>query len=265
MPLVECVPNFSEGRDPAVIAAIRDAIAATTGAHVLDVSSDASHNRTVITFVASLEAAVPAALAAMREARERIDLTKHQGEHPRIGATDVVPFIPLDGATMDDCIALARELGERAYRELGIPVVGIETREETPTLSLAKGMRIPVIIGSATSQETLRRAGLRGARAIVAASSHENDNIAISIVAGAIAPEINIVLRAGTDDAINETRSLFHIGAAVDANALTAAMVAHTMTAAVPYAVTHGGAGIVAIDDAGTVVATYPVAAHCNC
>ena len=157
-------------------------------------------------------------------------------------------------------LRLAQEI-----RELGIPVVGIETREETPTLSLAKGMRIPVIIGSATSQETLRRAGLRGARAIVAASSHENDNIAISIVAGAIAPEINIVLRAGTDDAINETRSLFHIGAAVDANALTAAMVAHTMTAAVPYAVTHRGAGIVAIDDAGTVVATYPVAAHCNC
>lgn len=122
MPLVECVPNFSEGRDPQVIAAIRDAIAATPGAHVLDVSSDASHNRTVITFVAELASAVPAALAAMRVARDRIDLTRHQGEHPRIGATDVVPFIPLDGATMADCIALARELGERAARELGIPV-----------------------------------------------------------------------------------------------------------------------------------------------
>jgi glutamate formiminotransferase / formiminotetrahydrofolate cyclodeaminase len=122
VPLVECVPNFSEGRDPEVIAAIREAIATTVGAHVLDVSSDPSHHRTVITFVASLEAAVPAALAAMRVARDRIDLTAHQGEHPRIGATDVVPFIPLDGATMDDCIALARELGERAYRELGVPV-----------------------------------------------------------------------------------------------------------------------------------------------
>ena len=130
--LVECVPNFSEGRDPAVVGAIRDVIAATSGARVLDVSSDASHNRTVITFVASLEAAVPAALAAMREARDRIDLTKHQGEHPRIGATDVVPFIPLDGATMDDCIALARELGERAYRELGIPVYLYERAATTP-------------------------------------------------------------------------------------------------------------------------------------
>lgn len=99
---------------------------------MLDVSSDPSHHRTVITFVASLEAAVPAALAAMRVARERIDLTQHQGEHPRIGATDVVPFIPLDGATMDDCIALARELGERAARELDVPVYLYERAATTP-------------------------------------------------------------------------------------------------------------------------------------
>ncbi len=99
---------------------------------MLDVSSDPSHHRTVITFVASLEAAVPAALAAMRVARERIDLTQHQGEHPRIGATDVVPFIPLDGATMDDCIALARELGERAARELDVPVFLYERAATTP-------------------------------------------------------------------------------------------------------------------------------------
>jgi glutamate formiminotransferase/formiminotetrahydrofolate cyclodeaminase len=130
--LVECVPNFSEGRDPVVIAALRDAIATTPGAHVLDVSSDPSHHRTVITFVASLEAAVPAALAAMRVARDRIDLTSHRGEHPRIGATDVVPFIPLDGATMDDCVALARELGQRAFAELGIPVYLYERAASTP-------------------------------------------------------------------------------------------------------------------------------------
>lgn len=132
MSLVECVPNFSNGRDPEVIGAIRDAIADTPGATVLDVSSDPSHNRTVITFVASLDAAVPAALAAMRVARDRIDLTKHQGEHPRIGATDVVPFIPLEGATMDDCVALARELGAKAYGELGIPVYLYERAATTP-------------------------------------------------------------------------------------------------------------------------------------
>ncbi len=132
MPFVECVPNFSEGRDPAVIAAIRDAIAGVTGAHVLDVSSDPSHHRTVITFVAPLEVAVNAAFAGVREATTRIDLTKHVGEHPRLGATDVVPFIPLDGVTMDDCIALARELGERVARELSIPVYLYERAAKSP-------------------------------------------------------------------------------------------------------------------------------------
>ena len=132
MPLVEIVPNFSEGRDQSVIDAIRDAIANTPGAHVLDVSSDPSHNRTVVTAVATLDAAVPAAFAAMKVARDRIDLTKHQGEHPRIGATDVVPFVPLDGTTMDDCIALARELGARAATELGIPVYLYERAATTP-------------------------------------------------------------------------------------------------------------------------------------
>lgn len=132
MPFVECVPNFSEGRDPAVIAAIRDAIAKVTGAHVLDVSSDPSHHRTVITFVAPLEVAVNAAFAGIREATARIDLTKHVGEHPRLGSTDVVPFIPLDGVTMDDCVALARELGERVARELSIPVYLYERAAQTP-------------------------------------------------------------------------------------------------------------------------------------
>lgn len=131
MSLVECVPNFSEGRDPDTIAAIRAAIADTPGAHVLDVSSDPSHNRTVVTFVASLDAAANAAFAAMQVARDRINLTTHRGEHPRIGATDVVPFIPLDGATMDDCIQLARELGARAASELGIPVYLYERAANT--------------------------------------------------------------------------------------------------------------------------------------
>jgi glutamate formiminotransferase/formiminotetrahydrofolate cyclodeaminase len=120
--LIECVPNFSEGRRPEVIAAIRDAIAAVTGVTVLDVSSDESHNRSVITFVAPIERAVDGAFAGIREARDRIDLREHTGEHPRIGATDVVPFVPLDGTTMDECVALARQLGERVGRELEIPV-----------------------------------------------------------------------------------------------------------------------------------------------
>jgi glutamate formiminotransferase / formiminotetrahydrofolate cyclodeaminase len=122
MRLVECVPNFSEGRRPDVVAKIRDAIAAVEGIAVLDVSSDASHNRTVITFVAPIEKAVDAAYAGIQAASQHIDLTKHSGEHPRMGASDVVPFIPLEGTTMEDCIVLARALGEKVGRDLGIPV-----------------------------------------------------------------------------------------------------------------------------------------------
>jgi glutamate formiminotransferase/formiminotetrahydrofolate cyclodeaminase len=120
--LVECVPNFSEGRDPATIDQLRAAIVAVPGVTLLDVQTDASHNRSVFTFVAPPAAAAEAALAAMRVATVRIDLTKHEGEHPRMGATDVVPFVPVRGVTMDECVALARQLGERAAKELGLPV-----------------------------------------------------------------------------------------------------------------------------------------------
>lgn len=133
MKLVECVPNFSEGRRPEVVQAIRDAIAAVDGVSVLDVSSDASHNRSVITFIAPVESAVDAAFAGIGTAAKHIDLCKHTGEHPRIGATDVVPFIPLEGSTMEDCIALARSLGERVGRELQIPVYLYERAATTPT------------------------------------------------------------------------------------------------------------------------------------
>src|SRR5436190_15776 len=132
MKLVECVPNFSEGRRPEVVAAIRDAIAAVDGVVVLDVSSDTSHNRTVITLVVPVDRAVEAAFAGIRAARERIDLDQHTGEHPRMGAADVVPFIPLEGTTMEDCIVLARALGERVGRELEIPVFLYERAATRP-------------------------------------------------------------------------------------------------------------------------------------
>jgi len=132
MKLIECVPNFSEGRRPDVVAAIRDAIAAVPGAYLLDASSDASHNRSVITFVADIAIVADAAFAGIREAQRQIDLTQHSGEHPRMGAADVVPFIPLEGSTMEDCIALARQLGERVGRELGIPVFLYERAATRP-------------------------------------------------------------------------------------------------------------------------------------
>jgi glutamate formiminotransferase/formiminotetrahydrofolate cyclodeaminase len=122
MKLVECVPNFSEGRRPEIVKTIRDAIAAVEGVVVLDVSSDTSHNRTVITFVVPVERAVDAAFAGIATARKHIDLNHHTGEHPRMGATDVVPFVPLEGSTMEDCIVLARTLGQRVGTELEIPV-----------------------------------------------------------------------------------------------------------------------------------------------
>lgn len=121
-PLVECVPNFSEGRDRATLDALRAAITAVSGVKLLDVEADASHHRSVFTFVAPPDAAAEAALAAMRVARDRIDLTRHHGEHPRMGATDVVPFVPVRDVTMDDCVALAKRFAERAARELEIPI-----------------------------------------------------------------------------------------------------------------------------------------------
>src|SRR2546430_2496863 len=121
-PLVECVPNFSEGRDAATLEALRTALTTVPGVRLLDVQADTSHNRSVFTFVGPPDAAVEAALSAMRVATERIDLTKHRGEHPRMGATDVVPFIPVRDVTMDQCVALARRFGERAAAELLIPI-----------------------------------------------------------------------------------------------------------------------------------------------
>lgn len=132
MSLVECVPNFSEGRRPEVIAAIRDAIAGVQDVVILDVSSDASHNRTVVTFVAPVGRAVDAAFAGIAKATDLIDLGQHRGEHPRLGATDVCPFIPLEGTSMEDCIVLARTLGERVGTELRVPVFLYERAATRP-------------------------------------------------------------------------------------------------------------------------------------
>jgi glutamate formiminotransferase/formiminotetrahydrofolate cyclodeaminase len=120
--LVECVPNFSEGRDRAVIDAIADAIRSAPGCSLLDVDPGASTNRTVYTLVGAPEAVVEGALAGARVARQRIDMRRQHGEHPRVGALDVCPFVPVSGVTMDDCVALANAFGRRAAEELGVPV-----------------------------------------------------------------------------------------------------------------------------------------------
>ncbi len=120
--LVECVPNFSEGSDPAVIAALQDAARSVEGARLLDTHSDSDHNRTVLTIVGAPGAVAEAAFRAVREAAARIDLRAHRGVHPRIGAADVVPFVPLGDAPMAVCVELARALGARLGAELGLPV-----------------------------------------------------------------------------------------------------------------------------------------------
>lgn len=120
--IVECVPNFSNGRDPEVYGRIVEAIRSVNSVQVLDVSADPDHNRTVVTFVGMPEDVVEAGYRGIAAAQELIDLDRHQGEHPRIGATDVFPFIPVRGVTMDDCVVLARRLGKRVGEELGIAV-----------------------------------------------------------------------------------------------------------------------------------------------
>jgi glutamate formiminotransferase/formiminotetrahydrofolate cyclodeaminase len=120
--IVECVPNFSEGRRPEVLSAIENAIRNAADVTLLDQHTDDDHNRTVFTFVGSPQAVSDAAFNAIKTAADLIDLDQHEGEHPRLGATDVVPFIPISGLSMEDCVELAKKLGQRVGKELQIPV-----------------------------------------------------------------------------------------------------------------------------------------------
>jgi glutamate formiminotransferase len=135
--LVECVPNFSEGRNAETVRLIAAAITAVKSACVLDTHIDPDHNRSVVTFVASPETVVAAAVNAVRRASELIDMRTHQGEHPRLGATDVLPFVPVQGVMMDDCVRIAHEAGAIIARDLSIPVYFYERaalREERVNL-----------------------------------------------------------------------------------------------------------------------------------
>jgi glutamate formiminotransferase / formiminotetrahydrofolate cyclodeaminase len=130
--LVECVPNFSEGRDHSIIDAIADSVRQCEGVKLLDVDPGASTNRTVITFVGEPEFMVEAAFQAAATAYRLIDMRKHAGEHPRLGAVDVVPFIPVSGVTMEECVELSRQFGQRVGEELGVPVYLYEEAQPRP-------------------------------------------------------------------------------------------------------------------------------------
>jgi glutamate formiminotransferase/formiminotetrahydrofolate cyclodeaminase len=130
--IIECVPNFSEGRRPEIIGEIIRTIESVQGATLLDSEMDKDHNRAVVTFVGEPEIVEEAAFEAIKKASELIDLEKHRGEHPRMGATDVCPFIPISGVTMKTCIAMAKRLGERVGKELQIPVYLYEEAATRP-------------------------------------------------------------------------------------------------------------------------------------
>lgn len=130
--LIECVPNISEGRNEAIIHEIAHQVETVEGVKLLDIDPGKATNRTVITFVGEPEAIVEAAFRLIKKAQQLIDMTKHKGEHPRFGATDVCPFVPVANATMEDCIACAKALGERVGKELNIPVYLYENAASAP-------------------------------------------------------------------------------------------------------------------------------------
>jgi glutamate formiminotransferase len=140
-PIVECVPNFSEGRNRTTVQALIDAVASVSGARVLDHTMDRDHHRSVLTFVGEPEAVIEAAFRAILVATDLIDLQNHAGVHPRVGATDVVPFVPIRGATMQDCVQLAKRLGQRVGQELDIPVFLYERAASHPDHAALESVR----------------------------------------------------------------------------------------------------------------------------
>jgi glutamate formiminotransferase len=130
--VVECVPNFSEGRDPRVIESLVEAVESVAGALVLGTHVDPDHNRSVVTFVAPPEVVVEAVVRVVARAAELIDLSRHAGQHPRMGACDVLPFVPVRGLSVEECVALAHEAGRRIWDELDIPVYFYESAALRP-------------------------------------------------------------------------------------------------------------------------------------
>lgn len=135
--VIECVPNISEGRDLQKVAEIAEAVRAAPGVRLLDVSSDASHNRSVLTLVGNPDGIRGAVRALFEAAVPRIDLTKHRGEHPRMGAVDVVPLVPIRGVSVEECVALSRQIGEETADRHGIPVY---LYEDSATLELRRNL-----------------------------------------------------------------------------------------------------------------------------
>jgi glutamate formiminotransferase / 5-formyltetrahydrofolate cyclo-ligase len=141
--LIECVPNFSEGRRPEVVDAIAARVTAVDGVHLLDRTSDRDHNRSVLTFAGPLDQVALAMEAAVEEALARIDMQDHEGQHPRMGAVDVIPFVPLGDTTMDEAVELARRFGRRIAERFGLPIYLYARAATSPTREVLADIRRP--------------------------------------------------------------------------------------------------------------------------
>lgn len=192
--MIECVPNFSEGRDATKVRAIVDAIASAPGVMMLGWELDEDHNRSVVTFAGEAEAVLEGAIRGVGRSAELIDLREHRGVHPRVGAADVVPFVPMKGATMEDCIAIAHRAGEEIWRRFGVPVYFYESAARDPARVRLERVRRkgfdgkPPDIGGVASHPTAG-AAVVGARGFLIAF---NANLATAdvAVARAIAAKI---------------------------------------------------------------------------
>ena len=143
MSIIECVPNFSEGRDLDTIEILASAARSVPGAALLDQTSDRDHNRTVLTIAGAPEAVAEAAFRAVAEAVDRINIPLHEGVHPRVGAADVVPFVPVTNASLEQCVTIANAVAERIFRELGVPVFLYEAAARHPERARLEILRSP--------------------------------------------------------------------------------------------------------------------------
>src|SRR3977135_691125 len=152
--LIECVPNFSEGRDAAKVDAIVAAMSSVPRVYVLDREMDADHNRSVVTLAGDPDTVGEAALLGTGKAMELIDLTKHTGAHPRVGATDVLRFIPIGGVTIEDCVALARRVGNEIWKRYRIPVFFYEAAATRPDRINLEKVRGGPVVGVGARRKT---------------------------------------------------------------------------------------------------------------
>src|SRR5579862_7259667 len=193
--MIECVPNFSEGRDPHIIAALARIIGHLNGIAVLGFESDADHHRSVITFAGEPESVLEAAVRATGKAAELIDLRHHTGVHPRVGAADVVPFVPLDGSTLEDCVALAHRAGSEIWQRYRVPVYFYEAAARVASRKRLEHIRkagfdgLPPDIGDRAEHPTAG-AVMVGARNFLIAY-----NINLATPDAAIAKQIAVKIR----------------------------------------------------------------------